>query len=140
MFHALHCVVSMKLSSSGKRLKENSFTEFDTYVHRRGLLRKRARQAGTSRSPSPHRLVSPARRAFCSDTQNTDHCIDYIRQTIQCHGDLTPIPERWWDSAQRSYSDTGLTHTCRDFGALRGWMTKRHNGSTAVAEDPDNGF
>ncbi|KAH8822034.1 hypothetical protein F5884DRAFT_868338 [Xylogone sp. PMI_703] len=69
-----------------------------------------------------------------------DHCLDYIRQSIQCHGDLTPVPMRWWEAANRVYSDTASLHTCRPFQDIRDWITERHNGSLAVTKLTDNEF
>lgn len=53
-----------------------------------------------------------------------DHCLDYIRQQIQCHGDLTPLNvislsgfEPFFVAEPRS--DT--VHTCRKFSQARSW-------------------
>jgi hypothetical protein len=56
-----------------------------------------------------------------------DHCLDYLRQMIQCSGDLTPIPTKWWAGANRDYSDSDNEHTCRNFASIRKWVTDRVN-------------
>ncbi|KXL44888.1 MAG: hypothetical protein FE78DRAFT_91107 [Acidomyces sp. 'richmondensis'] len=63
---------------------------------------------------------------------HVDHCIDIIRQAVQCYGDLTPIPVRWFESAHRTFIDSDQIHTCRDFSKIRNWATERYNGSLAV--------
>ncbi|KAF7188125.1 Cyclochlorotine biosynthesis protein O [Pseudocercospora fuligena] len=51
-----------------------------------------------------------------------DHCIDYLRQYIQCNADLTPM----W--AEERYIHRGpllkphQPHTCRDFDRLYQWI------------------
>ncbi|KAI5463886.1 hypothetical protein BGZ63DRAFT_442626 [Mariannaea sp. PMI_226] len=71
-----------------------------------------------------------------------EHCLDYIRQSIMCCGDLTPVPVRWHNASKHSrvYSDTGLTHTCRAFAPIRELVTGRHNGSKAVFIEETNDF
>jgi hypothetical protein len=65
---------------------------------------------------------------------HSEHCLDYIRQSIMCAGDLTPVPSRWHEAGahSRAYSDSGLLHTCRAFEPIRKLVTERHNGSSAV--------
>lgn len=50
-----------------------------------------------------------------------DHCIDIIRQSIQCHADLTVIPTKWYDGLGRDFIDSDQTHTCRNFEKVRQW-------------------
>ncbi|KAF3022016.1 hypothetical protein E8E14_012212 [Neopestalotiopsis sp. 37M] len=59
-----------------------------------------------------------------------DHCLNHIRQTVQCHGDLTPIP---LIPASKNESKKGWItpdfdqyHTCRDFTAIREWSDEKH--------------
>jgi hypothetical protein len=68
----------------------------------------------------------------------TDHCLDFVRQEIQCFGDMTPIPTKWIKSLGRDYSDSNNLHTCRDFSELRSWTTERHNGSTSIPDKNGN--
>lgn len=57
------------------------------------------------------------------------HCIDQLRQSIMCSGDLTPVTLRrvWIEHPHRSVllGETERTHTCRDFEAIREWATRR---------------
>jgi len=62
-----------------------------------------------------------------------DHCIDYLRQSIQCHSDLTPMLWNLTTVVDPETSEEGqkliLTadgqHTCRDFGRIREWAVER---------------
>lgn len=53
---------------------------------------------------------------------NSAHCVDYLRQYIQCNADLTPM---FW---QELWPQRGpllkpyQTHTCRDFDRLHRWV------------------
>ncbi|KAF7897628.1 hypothetical protein EAF00_005856 [Botryotinia globosa] len=58
-----------------------------------------------------------------------DHCINHLRQVIQCHGNLKPTP---LVPASRNASKKGwitpdfdVVHTCRDFKAIREWSTEK---------------
>ncbi|KAI1488071.1 hypothetical protein F5X96DRAFT_647060 [Biscogniauxia mediterranea] len=66
------------------------------------------------------------------DFNHIDHCIEYLRQSVTCSVDLTPIPFQWND-AQKLYkpSITGM-HTCRNFEVVREWAKER-----AVVKDWD---
>ncbi|TGO44298.1 hypothetical protein BCON_0553g00050 [Botryotinia convoluta] len=66
-----------------------------------------------------------------------DHCINHLRQVIQCHGDLTPTPlvpssrnasKKGWITP-----DFDVVHTCRDFKAIREWSTEKHESGVRKA-------
>ena len=67
-----------------------------------------------------------------SDRNGPDHCINHLRQMIQCYGDMTPIPAKYYPGLTRNYIDSDRLHTCRNFQAIRDWTTSRNNGSLAV--------
>ncbi|KXX81067.1 Membrane protein PTM1 [Madurella mycetomatis] len=56
---------------------------------------------------------------------HVDHCVETLRETIQCNGDLTPVPHVWSEKKQMYLADTMLEHTCRDFDALLAWQDER---------------
>ncbi|KAN0108455.1 protein of unknown function (DUF3328) domain containing protein [Hyaloscypha variabilis] len=61
------------------------------------------------------------------------HCLDYIRQAVQCAGDTTldyagiVIGD---DGSQRrlGFSGEGSTHMCRDWDAISSWAIKNRSG------------
>lgn len=85
--------------------------------------------------PSSFFLVfhtTPSAEEFNADRNEPDHCINHLRQMIQCYGDITPIPTKYYPSLTRNYLDSDRLHTCRNFQAIRNWTTERNNGSLAV--------
>ncbi|KAF2104613.1 hypothetical protein NA57DRAFT_70820 [Rhizodiscina lignyota] len=50
-----------------------------------------------------------------------DHCIDYLRQAIQCQGDLTPLYYYKIHDPEATIPIFGGEHTCRNFGAIDRW-------------------
>lgn len=68
-------------------------------------------------------------RSFRPRTNNVmiiDHCIDALRELIQCGGDLTPIPIVWSDEVGRHVPDTAQLHTCRNFNKLKDLVYARN--------------
>ncbi|KAJ5997959.1 hypothetical protein N7522_009619 [Penicillium canescens] len=55
----------------------------------------------------------------------SDHCLNHIRQSIQCHMDLTPVPAMYFDSVNSEVGNFDVLHTCRDISRLRGWMAEK---------------
>ena len=54
------------------------------------------------------------------------HCIEQLRQTLQCAGDLTPVPLRpYGHGAHIDLIGTPMAHTCRDWNAFRQWYTDK---------------
>lgn len=56
---------------------------------------------------------------------HTAHCLDSIRQHIQCYGSTTLIPTKWREGAGRQYIDSNQEHVCRDFSYLRKFVRRR---------------
>ncbi|KAH0541676.1 hypothetical protein FGG08_003839 [Glutinoglossum americanum] len=56
---------------------------------------------------------------------HVDHCIDYLRQVVQCNADLTPLTYYRDEDTGATVPIFGAEHTCRDFGRLDEWALKR---------------
>jgi hypothetical protein len=54
---------------------------------------------------------------------HNDHCIDQIRQALECHGDTTPVP--MLAATEGVYVGNAEMHTCRDFSKIRKWVDER---------------
>ncbi|KAH8805165.1 hypothetical protein F5884DRAFT_859778 [Xylogone sp. PMI_703] len=70
--------------------------------------------------------------------KHLDHCVNHLRQIIQCHGDMTPLPIVWEEVAGfpnggRIIPEFDQVHTCRDFRALREWSTIQDQGVRKAA-------
>jgi len=64
-----------------------------------------------------------------------NHCIENLRQAIMCNADLAPIPTRWYDYLDQNYIDSNRPHVCRNWGAIRDFVTERKKKSI-VAPKP----
>jgi len=65
----------------------------------------------------------------------SDHCIETLRETIQCNMDMTPVPHIWSEGKGMFLAQTMLKHTCRDFDALVEWQDNREKGGEKVRND-----
>ncbi|KAE8152272.1 hypothetical protein BDV25DRAFT_138087 [Aspergillus avenaceus] len=54
-----------------------------------------------------------------------NHCIDYLRQVIMCHGDLTPITFEWNHGIDGYLAHHSTPHMCRNFNAIYEWAADR---------------
>lgn len=58
-------------------------------------------------------------------TSHTAHCLEAIRQHVQCYGSTTLVPTKWMETAERQYIDSNQEHVCRDFTYLRDFVRRR---------------
>ncbi|KXT11382.1 hypothetical protein AC579_736 [Pseudocercospora musae] len=61
------------------------------------------------------------------------HCIDYLRQYVQCNADLTPMYAEWM-GAYRLVLKPYATHTCRDFSKIQEWIEENVEESQRSGE------
>jgi hypothetical protein len=59
------------------------------------------------------------------DRAHRDHCLDHIRQQLMCHADLTPIPVIWYEGLGRSFVQSDVVHTCRDWDSIKEFVASR---------------
>ncbi|KAI9704085.1 MAG: hypothetical protein M1836_006946 [Candelina mexicana] len=50
-----------------------------------------------------------------------DHCIDYLRLALQCHGDVSVITHHWVNGTDVPKADFSTQHKCRDFDGILAW-------------------
>ncbi|KAF3022018.1 hypothetical protein E8E14_012277 [Neopestalotiopsis sp. 37M] len=63
---------------------------------------------------------------------HVDHCVDYLRQAIQCQGDLTPLTYAQVEPKGNIVPVFGTPHTCRNFSKIHEWAMQRRNHEEAV--------
>lgn len=97
MFHTLHCLNAVRLEVS-KSLYNT------TYV---------------SQHHSTHASLPEG-----WDATHLEHCLDRLRQSVMCHGDLTPSPLYYWKGFNLALGRTGR-RTCRKWEPIRKWMDER---------------
>jgi len=68
----------------------------------------------------------------------TDHCIDYLRQVIMCHGDLTPITFEWNDELSTYLAHHRTQHVCRRFDKIFDWSERRNKEYMHIDENHQN--
>ncbi|PYH90867.1 hypothetical protein BO71DRAFT_486736 [Aspergillus ellipticus CBS 707.79] len=65
-----------------------------------------------------------------------EHCIDSLRESLSCAGDMTAMPLIWDDNGNRFTPGFAVEHTCRDYEALRVWANRRD--SSTESRWPEN--
>ncbi|MCJ1360131.1 MAG: hypothetical protein MMC33_010134 [Icmadophila ericetorum] len=53
-----------------------------------------------------------------------DHCIDNLRQKLMCDADAGILTYVWVKGHPMPFPDFSVQHKCRDFGALKDWVTE----------------
>src|ERR1700761_3474783 len=53
------------------------------------------------------------------------HCVDSLRQALQCHSDVTPIRYDFNEQLFMEYPIFDQPHTCRNFRAIDEWARER---------------
>ncbi len=51
--------------------------------------------------------------------------LDYLRQALMCHGDITPVLSYYSDVLQHETPDFEIKHTCRNFERIQEWSKAR---------------
>ncbi|EME78253.1 uncharacterized protein MYCFIDRAFT_144082 [Pseudocercospora fijiensis CIRAD86] len=74
----------------------------------------------------------PGDHVLFGGIEHNMHCIDQIRQRIQCSADGTITPLRYQPAIDYMYVDSNQVHTCRKFQNLWDYTRQRVNGSLAV--------
>ena len=76
-------------------------------------------------------LIRPIK---CHSTKNwlIVHCIDYLRQVLMCHGDLTPITLAYDIKENFVKPDFRIKHTCRDFESIWNFAAKGNRSGISI--------
>ena len=67
--------------------------------------------------------------------EHLDHCLIHLRQHIQCSGDTTPNPTKFYQGINSNYVYGDRIHSCRDWSVIRKWAWERHNGTLKVERE-----
>lgn len=65
------------------------------------------------------------------------HCIDYLRQSLMCHGDLTPIYMMWSEEHGSFMGVQENIMQCRSWEAIVEWSAARND--TGMRVDGNHG-
>jgi hypothetical protein len=61
-------------------------------------------------------------------TSMQDHCLEILRQTVQCYGSTALIPTKFMEGLEHNYIDSDQLHVCRSFTAIRDFTDSRMPG------------
>lgn len=62
----------------------------------------------------------------------TAHCVDYLRQVLMCHGDLTPITLTYNHKSEFVDPNFRIKHTCRNFDRIWNFAAKRNRSGISI--------
>ncbi|KAF7294093.1 hypothetical protein MKEN_01455900 [Mycena kentingensis (nom. inval.)] len=54
-------------------------------------------------------------------TVHVSHCVDWIRQSIMCHGDTSVLVWQWSEENKVTAPKATIPHVCRNFDTLKQW-------------------
>ncbi|KAJ5116680.1 hypothetical protein N7456_001028 [Penicillium angulare] len=103
MFHSLHCLNAIRMD-----LDKAYYSIHHNHHH------EELEEAIKNSTMFPHDW----------DRIHRDHCLDQLRQAIQCHGDLSPVPLYHYNDDPIGLG-VGQVHTCRKWEPMRKWMDLR---------------
>ena len=132
MFHTLHCLVCLSPSLPTLQVlrERERKRERERETERKGKRLTETQQNNIRKALRPAYYGPPGTDP--NHQLHQDHCIEQLRQSVMCAGDMTPVPTRYYASLGRNYVDSDVRHTCRNFGTLQEWVVGRYEGSTAV--------
>lgn len=133
MFHQLHCLVrisyltsTMWTDASKKWLRDQLWMLEDVVAKSRPLSNISQRMYHNGRALLRMLEKRDADRGL-------DHCIDYLRQAIMCHGDVTPITFKFNAEIDGYLAQHTTEHQCRNFDAIFKWAKSRDRTGMAPA-------
>jgi hypothetical protein len=95
VFHQLHCLNTLRQS-----LYEDAFPLWEYYEDGR-------------------------RRYDTIGARHWDHCLDALRQTLMCHGDVTPIVFHYNHTSHGTFPKLNAVHVCRNWDSIVNWAKAR---------------
>ncbi|CAK1362460.1 unnamed protein product [Cercospora beticola] len=115
VLHSLHCVNELRKHLFDKNRCDQNQTEHQEAVDEYHI--------GMCKS-GVHVTYDQA------DNRQSVHCLEMMRQNIECKSDLSLVPAMWWPSLKNgtgsSFIFSEQTHTCRNFEKVRQWASERY--------------
>lgn len=71
-------------------------------------------------------------------TYSLDHCLDYLRQVLMCHGDIGIITFRYGKNGRSYKPNFNVTRTCRKFEPLAQWSDLHQAGNATPDGNEDD--
>lgn len=54
-----------------------------------------------------------------------EHCVETLRQTLMCHGDISLLTYNWVEGREMPYPNFNTVHTCKKWDTLIDWNMNR---------------
>ncbi|PVH90382.1 hypothetical protein DM02DRAFT_547900 [Periconia macrospinosa] len=70
------------------------------------------------------------RRSAIDKQSGLGHCINHIREALQCHADLTPM--LWTAKGSKVILNTDTRHTCRHFNKIHEWAASHRTNYSDI--------
>ncbi|CAI6335836.1 unnamed protein product [Periconia digitata] len=74
---------------------------------------------------SPYYYKKPMEAHNRARRIHIDHCLNHIRQIIQCHMDITPVHTLYFEEMNTDVGNFDQVHMCRDFSQLHNFMVEK---------------
>ncbi|KAJ9660930.1 hypothetical protein H2198_002275 [Neophaeococcomyces mojaviensis] len=85
---------------------------------------------------SPERNANPYNESHRGLAFHIDHCFDYIRRVIMCHGDLTPMPMSYNPEGHPTYApQLSYIRSCRNFNQIFEFAAKGNRSGTQIEHE-----
>lgn len=114
VFHNLHCLNAVRME-----------LDKDYYgSHHHGQVGKREHPNHDHHENPPQTSIEAAQR------DHIDHCMNHIRQALQCRPDLSPAAMHVLEDTDGSkfFLGNAQRHTCYDWGSILDWAGARKSG------------
>lgn len=71
-----------------------------------------------------HTDISSGSEESADALNHLEHCVESLRQSLQCSSDISTIYWQWSPKFQHMLGNPATTHTCRDFEHIREWAVQ----------------
>lgn len=73
-----------------------------------------------------YREYYPTRHSKRDQLEHANHCIDLLRQTLMCHGDVALQTFTWIEGYKWPWPNFSVQHECRKWDALQQWASQNY--------------
>lgn len=114
VFHDLHCLVRVKVRMSSCRGKENKCCQSNTYQRRVHHVLYRDHYFPDLTDEQRH-----------LDDRHAAHCLNSLRQSIQCAGDVSLLTMKWVPYNREPTANFTGPHQCVNWDGIQDWAHDR---------------
>jgi Mycotoxin biosynthesis protein UstYa len=127
VFHSLHCLNAVRKELDRDYYLSNTLSDPASLI------------SNQSAAPSPRRSRANHHDLWSAKSQriHIDHCLNHIRQNLQCHPDLSPaaMTKQISSTGDVFFLGNSEKHTCRDWNEIRRWVDERRMSELGAWEE-----